>query len=339
MSLTVSVTLPNSGGTRYRVILTHYGWPMIYTSPNLLTSPFVPAGVSGSVELACVRLIGSIGYCADRSAKVYRTDDGGMTWAQMTVTATTPGGLNRIGMLNTTTAWIVGGMKNGTGNGTILYTSNGGFNWTEQTSGVNVHLYGVSVVSSSTVFACGTATGGAGQILKTTNGGSSWGTQTSGTSNNLLGISMADANTGWCVGSGGTVRKTTNGGTNWTGQTASGMSDLWNVQAIDTSTAYIVGQTTGGYGAILKTTDGGTNWTALDHRCSFSVATDLFFADAMHGVVRAVGKGGCAAWTSDGGATWTAFTPFLQTSTWMDGCWCGIETGGPLPLNMEMEVG
>ena len=65
--------------------------------------------------------------------------------------------------------------------GTILRTTNGGTNWTSQSSGTTNHLYGVSFTDANT----GTAVGGGGTILRTTNGGTNWTSQSSGTTNHL----------------------------------------------------------------------------------------------------------------------------------------------------------
>ena len=52
-------------------------------------------------------------------------------------------------------------------NGTILRTTNGGTNWTSQSSGTTNCLNGVSFTDANN----GTAVGGYGTILRTTNGG------------------------------------------------------------------------------------------------------------------------------------------------------------------------
>ena len=80
--------------------------------------------------------------------------------------------------------------------GTIVRTTNGGTNWTSQTSGTTNDLWGVSFTDANN----GTAVGFGGTILRTTNGGTNWTSQSSGTTNNLYGVSFTDANNGTAVG-------------------------------------------------------------------------------------------------------------------------------------------
>ena len=80
--------------------------------------------------------------------------------------------------------------------GTIIRTTNGGTNWTSQSSGTLEWLLGVSFTDANN----GWAVGDHGVILRTTNGGTSWTSQTSGTSNGLSGVSFTDINNGTVVG-------------------------------------------------------------------------------------------------------------------------------------------
>ena len=57
--------------------------------------------------------------------------------------------------------WAVGAT------GKILHTTNGGLNWTAQTSGTTQPLYSVSFINATTGFAAGAF----GTMLKTVNGG------------------------------------------------------------------------------------------------------------------------------------------------------------------------
>ncbi|MBI5463408.1 MAG: T9SS type A sorting domain-containing protein, partial [Ignavibacteriales bacterium] len=136
--------------------------------------------------------------------------------------------------------------------GIILRTTDGGTNWTKQTSGTTNHLNGVSFTDVNT----GTAVGSAGTILRTTDGGASWTSQTSGTTNELRSVSFTDANTGTAVGFGGTILRTTDGGLNWTNQTSKTSNHLSGVSFTDASTGTAVGSG----GTILRTTTGGVTW-------------------------------------------------------------------------------
>ena len=81
----------------------------------------------------------------------------------------------------------------------ILRTTNGGTDWSQQTSGTTDALYSVYFTSLS----AGIAVGEVGTILKTTNSGSSWTEQYTGTISNLYSVFFMESNTGCAVGDGG----------------------------------------------------------------------------------------------------------------------------------------
>ena len=70
--------------------------------------------------------------------------------------------------------------------GTIVRTTDGGNNWTIQSSGTTEILWGVSFTDGNN----GTAVGENGTILRTTDGGAHWSPQTSGTALNLRAVSF-----------------------------------------------------------------------------------------------------------------------------------------------------
>lgn len=114
------------------------------------------------------------------------------------------------------------GTQNGVavGNGgTVVYTSDGGANWTAGVSGVTEDIWGVDMVSATVGFMVGddNATG-VMLMKKTTNGGATWSAMTApdGMSwKDLRAVKFADANNGWIVGSNGTILHTTNAGGSW----------------------------------------------------------------------------------------------------------------------------
>ncbi len=75
-------------------------------------------------------------------------------------------------------SWSVGNT------GKILKTTNGGTNWTTQSSGTTNDLYSVYFVNETT----GWAVGWSGKILKSINGGTNWSSQSSGTSLDLRSV-------------------------------------------------------------------------------------------------------------------------------------------------------
>ena len=116
--------------------------------------------------------------------------------------------------------------------GTIIRTTNGGANWSLQSSGTTTRLSSVSLADANS----GTVVGNNGLILNTTNGGVNWNLQTSGTANTLNGVFCTDANTGTAVGNNGTILRTTNGGINWNLQTSGTTGTLLSVFFTDANT-------------------------------------------------------------------------------------------------------
>ena len=86
--------------------------------------------------------------------------------------------------------------------GAILRTTDGGQNWTPQTSGTINQLRAVWFADANT----GTVVGDLGTILRTTDGGQTWVSQTSGVSEILLGVSFSRSfqwNSSWTTGHNG----------------------------------------------------------------------------------------------------------------------------------------
>ncbi len=206
--------------------------------------------------------------------------------------------LSSITCADASIAWAVGS------GGTILKTTNGGTDWSQQTSGTRRHLSSITCANASTAWAVGSG----GTILKTTDGGDNWSPQTSGTANLLHSITCADASTAWAVGEGGTILKTTNGGTNWSQQTSGTTSSLRSITCADASTAWAVGE----YGTILKTTNGGTDWS---QQTSGTANHLLSITCANASTAWAVGSDGTILKTTDGGGTPTPTPTPIPTPT------------------------
>jgi len=127
--------------------------------------------------------------------------------------------------------WAVGSV------GTIIHTTNGGGNWSAQSSGTANDLYGVSFVDANN----GWAVGSTGTILHTINGGGNWSAQNSGTTNWLFGVAFTDANLGWAVGYQGMILHTANGGSSWSVQSSSTTYDLHGIAFTDANQGWAVG--------------------------------------------------------------------------------------------------
>ena len=186
-----------------------------------------------------------------------------------------------------------------------MRTTNGGTNWTAQSSGTTVVLNDVSYVNSNIAIVVGSQ----GRILRTTNGGTNWIQLTSGTTSELYGVSFTDPNTGTSVGSGGTIIRTTNGGVSWFTQTSGTYQSLNSVSFTDANTGTAVGTFTNPFSpAILRTTNGGITW--VQQNCYINANLQgVCFTDANNGT--AVGDWGRIIRTTNGGTYWEQQTaPF-----------------------------
>lgn len=128
------------------------------------------------------------------SATVFKTTNGGGTWAPLTTVPNVT--FSGVDFVDAQTGWIVGP------GGRVYRTTNGGTSWTAQSSGVTNDLHSVSF-SSALV---GRVTGARGLVLSTTDGGVTWVRQDSGTASvDLLGVSAEGEKEGFVVGVNGAI--------------------------------------------------------------------------------------------------------------------------------------
>ncbi|MCB0727710.1 MAG: hypothetical protein KDD00_09615 [Ignavibacteriae bacterium] len=157
--------------------------------------------------------------------------------------------------------------------GTILYSSNGGSNWTEQPSNSSYTTNNIQFLNSNTgFFVSGITTQLNGRLNKTTNGGTTWFDIPLPSPYNAKAaadLDFVNENTGWVLGgmppNGGggiTCLKTTDGGATWTQQTNDVGYDLVSVSIdmLDANTGYFAAGTVV---SLFKTTNGGTNWNRV----------------------------------------------------------------------------
>ena len=142
--------------------------------------------------------------------------------------------LNGINALDTSVAYAVGD------SGTVQKTTDGGANWSSQTTDSNYVLYGVNAVDSTTAYAVG-KNGSDGVILKTADGTNWITTQTvSGTPLNAISVVETDPSVAFAVGDGPVIMKTTDGIT-WTDSGFSAGGALSSIYAVSSTKAYAVG--------------------------------------------------------------------------------------------------
>jgi len=195
--------------------------------------------------------------------------------------------LNGIHFIDDNTGWLVGN------SGLIAKSTNGGVNWTSQSSPAGVNLNDVKFINASSGFACGEN----GTVILTTNGGTTWLQYTTNSSRNLYsidvmgpviiagasdgellkyngsiwttidykivtksdvrGVSMISQTTYYTCGGGGFINKSTDGGVTRIYQANPMMAPLRRIFFFNANTGWAVASTNN---AILRTTDGGAGW-------------------------------------------------------------------------------
>nr|MBA3482841.1 hypothetical protein [Pirellulales bacterium] len=189
--------------------------------------------------------------------------------------------------------------------GTILRTTDGGDNWSQQPLNITRELRAVDFVDpelgwTSGMFEFQTTTTSLATMRYTLDGGLSWRDADFQTmQNNFMvnDINFFNSSTGWIVGGLGNVWCSCNGGLSWAKQYPGESSDFNGVEFVGTSRGWVVG------GTIVHTADAGRTWTT-QYRLSNAQSTDVDFVDEYEGwVVGTSGHG--ILHTTNGGATWS----------------------------------
>jgi hypothetical protein len=132
------------------------------------------------------------------AATVIATTNGGTTWTAQTVPSADNVALNAVTCTSTTVCFAVGNAVSGTGE--IVATTNGGANWSYQSDGSPLSLYGVSCWDATD---CVTV-GASGRVAWSSNG-TGWSWQNSPTSNTLYSGDISNETSGTAVGVSGTI--------------------------------------------------------------------------------------------------------------------------------------
>jgi photosystem II stability/assembly factor-like uncharacterized protein len=265
------------------------------------SSMYISAGVRGlcAIDALNCTAVGFAGYGHTWWGVIDRTTDGGKTWFEQRGNPRDYE-FEAVAFANRTSGIVVGR------GGIVMYTQDGGHNWTGSNSSTYVNLHGVSCPDSST----GIAVGDGGTIILSTNGGASWIVQSSNASYQLRGVS-ARGMTAVAVGGSGTILRSTDNGATWTTQMSGTSSALMAVVLTDELHGIAVGQ----HGVILRTTDAGVTWQPQVSQTSFDLY-GVSFPDPLTGIAVGPGSGpyggGVIVRTNDGGKTWTLLTSVTQ---------------------------
>jgi photosystem II stability/assembly factor-like uncharacterized protein len=211
-----------------------------------------------------------------------------------------------IHFVNQNTGWACGQT------GTILYTSDGGDDWTDLNAPPINYYSGIHFVDETT----GWVVGFGGRVQRTTDAGVTWTVQNTPTQYNISDVQFVNTNTGWTVG--GKARTFTdpireilcssNGGATWTTQYfVSNEEPLASIYFLDENYGWAVGAMS----TIMKTSDGGNNWTIQMSGTGYEFE-DVYFINRDTGWV--VGQDlslqhyAVIFSTVDGGTTWSSQT-------------------------------
>ncbi|HMS33482.1 MAG TPA: YCF48-related protein, partial [Ignavibacteria bacterium] len=208
--------------------------------------------------------------------------------------------------------WAVGrAFPFGSSTKQIMYSSNGGTNWTTYNVGVVADFTSISMINENTGYISGTNN----RVMKTTDGGASWVAKTGPSpvaTSQIYTCDFIDENTGWVfvnfsTVAGGNIFKTTNGGDNWNQYTTGTSSEnIYSADMVDANTGFCVMNTSNK--PIFRTTNGGVNWTG---------ATTTGFTGSIRDITSKDGNTVYACQTSgtsrvakstNGGVNWTLIT-------------------------------
>jgi photosystem II stability/assembly factor-like uncharacterized protein len=137
------------------------------------------------------------------------------------------------------------------GDNAVVYTRDGGTNWSDDTPATSAKWNDVSVAydgGTSTYYIC--TVGSGGNILHATDDGSTvnpWATPTStpGGSPDLNAVDFMSKDVGYAAGAGGAIWTTGDGSAaspTWTAETSGTSSDLYDISAVDVGHIWAVGQ-------------------------------------------------------------------------------------------------
>ncbi|MCB0463647.1 MAG: YCF48-related protein [Flavobacteriaceae bacterium] len=215
-------------------------------------------------------LTDDLGWAANGSnAAVFKTTDGGLTWAEQLNESTLNGNyyFRNIEFLDEDIGFL------GTLDGKFFKTLDGGNNWNEVSITPNPPaICGIEAIGESTIYGCGAYFEPA-HIIKSTDKGMTWTfIDMSAYANALVEVTFLDELNGFASGrsdNGGVVLKTTDGGINWIEiyNTNTIGEYVWKLQVLFNNSNVIFGAvftTAPNPGKLIKSLDGGVTWTSYD---------------------------------------------------------------------------
>ena len=289
--------------------------------------PFIIYGMGGNGSDLVV--VGHFG-------QVTTSNDGGVTWRNKNYTADPGNALYASVYAQSPTGKVWVG-SNQIGVSTLLYSTNGGTNWSAISSGTSTPIRDFDFPGVNTGYSCGGRfQDGFGAVTKSTDGGVTWNSLTLPSpfgSYQLNTIDFVNENTGWVGGiqssfSPHLIGKTTDGGITWVQQTLEGNPNggVTSVNMIDHNIGFAIGAL-----GLYRTTDGGATWPRNTNSFLTGVAfssMDVINKDVIF--LSSQGSGGAkkVIRTTDGGNTWIDLTSnMISTASPFRTRWLNLYNG------------
>lgn len=196
-----------------------------------------------STDILCLFFNGNTGYAGCRNSKIYKTVNGGNSWAEISSSSAYP--VTSLHFVSGTVGYA------GDGYGHIAKTTDAGVHWFD--------IYTMPGYSSK-VFMLDASRGWTvdtyGYVIRTTNGGTNF-LSTRIVTDTLSSVHFISSTLGFIAGDAGRIYRSTNGGANWTSLSSGTTEKLRCITCLSSTVVCAVGNN----GSILQTTNGGTNWT------------------------------------------------------------------------------
>jgi len=245
------------------------------------------------------------GWAVGENGTVLITSNGGTLWEPSPEPYLSGNDLYEVTFIDTENGWSCGNYNNGTVNGAILKTTDGGLSWEMQLTNQEINpMYCLSNMNGLSGFAAGAH----GEMIKTANGGNSWEMASSSvTTCDFRDVFFFDNNLGWAAGginandvNTPAIYQTIDAGANWMEQQLPLFENAyvnklffndaqhgWAMVRDDNTTQ------------LICTTDGGENWLL---QSAEDIRGDLLFINPEVGW--RAGSNGIIQKTEDGGWSW-----------------------------------
>jgi len=181
------------------------------------------------------------GWAVTYDATIFHTSDGGAVWTPQTIPVTTE--LWNVDAVDSLNAWAVGYGGTWPYTGYLLRTTNGGQDWSVQSTRNNAYWLGVSFAENGHGYIVGADNQrGSGEIWQTYDNGLHWSAMQLNAPGTVLYNVKCRGETAVVVGQWGFIKRTTDGGVNWSRDTSYTDNLLEDVALADGGHAWVVGE-------------------------------------------------------------------------------------------------